>query len=141
MRRFRDPGARKLVGETERFLQGCYADDLAEVGLPVPVWAWTNLLAHGTDRQLREIAPLATATVTATPGEWRQARSFLATEILELVDDQGVPLDQLQRTVLIPLELQLSSQALVAWWRPGRWVAAVLAALPGASRRQPKLPG
>ncbi|HET9443366.1 MAG TPA: hypothetical protein VFO65_08575 [Acidimicrobiales bacterium] len=135
MRRFGDPAARKLVAETERFLAGRYADDLTAVGLPVPVWAWTNLLAHGTLDELREIAPRGDR-VGVVPDEWPRARSFLASEILGLVDG-GVRLDRLQRMVLVPLELELSSQAMVAWWRPGRWIATVLAALPGGSRRQP----
>jgi hypothetical protein len=59
---------------------------------------------------------------------WRQARSYLAGEVLDAADETG-SLCALQSEVLVPLELDL------VWWIPsrhavsGQWAARVLAAL------------
>ena len=42
----------ELVLECEAFLSGRYAQHLAELDLPVPVWAWMNTLAHGSSDQI-----------------------------------------------------------------------------------------
>src|SRR5690606_13962058 len=44
-----DPAEIALVEETQAFLDGRYAEFAASCGdTRVPVWAWMNLLAHGT---------------------------------------------------------------------------------------------
>jgi hypothetical protein len=60
--------------------------------------------------------------------EWRLARSHLAARVLELAETDA-PLEDVQRSVLVPLELELASRAEVAWWGPGQLVASVEAAL------------
>jgi hypothetical protein len=43
----------QLVDETEAFLGGRFVERAEARGDFVPVWAWTNLLAHGSDKDLR----------------------------------------------------------------------------------------
>ena len=52
-RRDRDPLGRSLVAECEAFLAGRYAEHLTHLGRRIPVWAWTNLIAHGNEQDLR----------------------------------------------------------------------------------------
>lgn len=94
--------AKALVAETDAFLHGRYAELVESTDEQVPVWAWMNLLAHGSldalrneERQLRQ-----------TKG-WQLSRAFLAGEIVDRIDSGSVTLDELQRTVLVPLELDI----------------------------------
>jgi hypothetical protein len=115
--------------DLEAFLAGHLAEYLALRGQHVPVWAWTNLLAHGseTDLQAERSAygrqPSREDHDGRTDG-WRAARSFLADDVLELTVT-CCPLGELQRSVLVPLELDLAERDEVAWWRPHEWVVAV----------------
>lgn len=44
--------ARELIEEYESFLEGRYAEQPSRGGGHVPVWAWTNLTAHGSELAL-----------------------------------------------------------------------------------------
>lgn len=129
MRR-RDTGSsgRELIVECEAVLAGRYVEHLVDSGHSVPAWAWTNLLAHGAEEQLR--SPLTKIDVCRATGleSWCHARSYLAGEVLDRAHRDG-PLDALQGAVLIPLELELMSRPVTRLWRPGDWVTAVLAAV------------
>jgi hypothetical protein len=52
---------------------------------------------------------------------------YLAGELLDLAERHG-SLAELQAAALVPLELVLHRE--LACWRPGTWVATVMAALP-----------
>jgi hypothetical protein len=133
----RSPGP-ELVGDCEAFLAGHVVERIEERAAgEVPVWAWTNLLAHGTDRDLRNECTVLRARLVPTAGKWREARSFLAAEVIDLADDCG-PLAKVQRAVLVPLELEFACED-VAGWGPRQWVTSVEAALSQhrrASRRR-----
>lgn len=117
-----------LVESLEALLTGRYVEYLERRGCRVPAWAWTNLLAHGTDDQLRRATrprwPLWDMDV------WWRARSYLAGEVLDAADRAG-SLVAVQTNVLVPLELDLFS------WVPSRprcaaqWATRVLTALDG----------
>jgi hypothetical protein len=97
----------------------------------VPVWAWTNVLAHGSEEDLR--AESAAVCRGGTYGwRWRQARSYLAGEVLHCAQLHG-SLAEVQRTVLAPLELKLASMPEVTCWTPARWAMTVETALTEAS--------
>ena len=97
----------------------------------VPVWAWTNLLAHGSEKDLR--AESAAVCGRGTYGwRWGQARSYLAGEVLHCAQLCG-SLAAVQTTVLVPLELELASTPAVTCWTPARWGMTVLTALANAS--------
>lgn len=135
LRRDRVPGGRELVAGCEAFLAGLYVDYLVDAGAGVPAWAWTNLLAHGTDEQLcaaAEVGPVGAGGLEP----WCAAQSYLAGEVLELAHRNG-PLGKVQARALVPLELELVADPRVNRWGPGEWVAAVLASLVPLGEWQP----
>lgn len=117
----------ELAAESEAFLFGRFAEFVETQGNRVPVWAWTNLLAHGLPGDLRKASAGGWA---GSPGsrKWRAARGYLALEVLEAAERQG-SLDEVQETVLIPLELSLAGRSEVEHWSCSRWVQAVRTAL------------
>jgi len=117
----------ELVDDCSAFLLAHLVDRLEQKHQSVPVWAWTNLLAHGTEQDLRG-AQSVSGRRLIFDRQWHLARSYLAVEILALAQRCG-PLADLQRDVLIPLELQLASRPEVARWSPRQWVTNVEAAL------------
>ncbi|MGC8470828.1 MAG: hypothetical protein ACP5PM_00820 [Acidimicrobiales bacterium] len=115
--------SREVVEDCGAFLLGRYAEELESRSLAVPVWAWTNVLAHGTPTDLRRTADDSRVGPGSTR-EWRAARAYVAAELLEATArDQS--LAETQRQHLVPLELQLATRSDVERWTPQRWVAAV----------------
>jgi hypothetical protein len=116
-------GASVVAMECEAFLSGTLADYWDERGTVVPVWAWTNLLAHGSEELIGESAtrPLRPRRACRT---WRIARSVLAYQLLDAVES-GVSLEDLQSQVLIPLELEMTLHPEVGHWSPQKWVDTV----------------
>lgn len=111
---------REMVDDCEAFLLGSYEKHLESQSLPVPVWAWLNVLAHGSADEIRAAADESRVTT----GGWRAARAYLAAELL-VAETRGQSLASLQRDVLVPLELQLAARPDVRSWAPPQWVAAV----------------
>ncbi|MGA3222020.1 MAG: hypothetical protein ABSE77_23630 [Acidimicrobiales bacterium] len=118
----------ELVKDAEAFFAGGLAERIESRIGTVPVWAWTNLLAHGTEDELGSESSRASPPWGDPAREWRQARSYLATDVLHRAEVNG-SLAEVQRVVLVPLELKLASTPEVAGWSPGRWVMTVEAAL------------
>jgi hypothetical protein len=120
---------KELVQESDLYLSGYYADYLDSRNRPVPTWAWLSVLVHGSSEHLRSLAMqddlggrLPTRRIL-----WWQAIGFLAGEILAQHGDD-VGLDQLQRSVLVPLELTwLTTDH--GYLHPGELVKTVLGAL------------
>jgi hypothetical protein len=116
-----------LAAGLEALLSGAYVEYLEHRGDYVPPWAWTNLLAHAGEDRLRRAATSRDQAFRRND-LWRQARSYLAGEVLDSADRTG-SLSALQSEALVPLELDL------VWWIPsryaasGQWAARVLAAL------------
>lgn len=119
--------AAELVSDCEAFLLGRYADVLDERSEPVPVWAWTNVLSHGSRDDIDRAAADARGGWSSSR-KWRAARAFVAGELLDAVG-RGVPLADIQRDVLTPLELELASLRGAWAWTPQRWLETVRAAL------------
>lgn len=120
--------------ESAAFLSGTLAEYWEERGIVVPVWAWTNLLAHGSEALIAETIGRPARGRRTTRG-WKSARSSLAVEMFDLVDDE-FPLPLLQSTILVPLELALSGRAEVRRWSIEQWVDTVDLAI----RDQPIIP-
>lgn len=102
--------AAELVRECESLLAGRYADYLCSHGRWPAPWTWVNALAHASAPELAAIAgDEGQRGIDDTPGahQWRRALSFLAEDVLRQVAVRGITLDDLQRTRLIPLELEL----------------------------------
>jgi len=127
---YRDRNARsaELIGDCEAFLVGHVAERIEGRAASVPAWAWMNLLAHGSEHDLRSERAVVRPRQVTSGDEWRAARSYLAVEVLNLAAEFG-PLADLQRRVLVPLEQRLASRPEVAGWRPCQWVWSVEAAL------------
>jgi hypothetical protein len=113
-----------LGAECEAYLTGRYVEALEEHSEAVPAWAWTNLLAHGTEEDLLAEA-IADRTGTVASRRWRAARAYLAVELIEATD-RGASLSGLQKDVLVPLELMLASRAEAGRWDHRHWVDVVL---------------
>lgn len=124
--RTRKARAALLVEDCEAFYSGRLAERYEQRVLHVPAWSWMNLLAHGTEADLARAQRTVPDRYDAH-GEWHEARSFLAGEILGLAGHCG-SLDELQRAVLIPLELDLAERA-EEDGEPRAWVTSVQDAL------------
>jgi hypothetical protein len=122
-KREREEGSSVLATECAAFLDGTLAEYWDEKGTTVPVWAWTNMLAHG-DENLIVQSVVHPNRPRHMARSWRIARSYLAYELLDLTDDDKT-LAELQADVLVPLELEMASRPEVADWSPRQWVDAV----------------
>jgi hypothetical protein len=120
-----------LVEECESFLAGDYVTACERRGQPVPVWAWMNVLAHGTELELR-----AAAANRPPEDEGRQALAFVAGELVELIEDGRVDLETFQREVLVPLELDVLACPSTTQWTPGQLVSGLLGTLPARARQR-----
>lgn len=129
MRIFQSDGA-MLVEECDALLEGTYAELCEARQDRVPVWAWMNLLAHGTEEELGEAVH---RDRSADP--WRQARAYVAGELLDGVRAAGEDLVSFQQRVLVPLELEVASCPAAERWRPGQMFAALLRTLPSTRTR------
>lgn len=116
-----------LVSESEAFLLGRYAEYVDARAEPVPVWAWTNLLAHGTLEDLSRAAA-GVHGGWSSQRRWRVARALAASEVVDAVR-QGASLADVQRDVLVPAELAIADDRGAWVWTQQRWLASVRAAL------------
>ena len=120
-------GESVLVRECEAFLEGTLAEHLDERGIVVPVWAWTNLLAHGGSEQITDCV-CSPNELHRSDRDWSVARALIAFEIFDLME-AGYPLEELQEDVLIPLELEMAARPEVSRWTPRQWLDTVDAAI------------
>ena len=126
MRPGRNPTETTFAEECQAFLDGNYAEFADASGAPVPVWAWMNLLAHGTGAELGDAAQ-----ALGGDDSWRQARAFLAGEVLEVIGAPGPTLVELQHDVLVPLELDVLDCHCSNRWTPAQFVRGLIGVLPG----------
>jgi hypothetical protein len=122
-KRENEAGDSILATECEAFLNGTLAEYWDEKGVVVPVWAWTNLLAHGSGGRIGE-SVVGPSRPRRAARNWRIARSYLAHRVLHLTDVQFT-LSELQRSILIPLELEMAARPEVSRWTPRQWVDTV----------------
>jgi len=116
-------GTNVLLEECEAFLAGTLAEYWDEKGFVVPVWAWTNLLAHGSQGLIGDCVVRPNPSRRAVRS-WRVARAHLASEVLNLTAARFT-LGQLQASVLVPLELELAARPEVSRWAPRQWIVEV----------------
>jgi hypothetical protein len=116
-----------VVPEIEALLCGTYVEYLERRGRRVPPWAWINLLAHGSEDALRAAARTHRRTFLNV-NLWRHARSYLASEVLEVARHAG-SLGAVQGAALIPLELEHLAAPPSRRTRPGQWAVLVLSAI------------
>jgi len=122
-KRENEAGDSILARECQAFLNGTLAEYWDGTGVVVPVWAWTNLLAHGSEEMIG--ASVLHPARPRRPGRsWRIARSYLAYRVLEHTDAQFT-LRDIQECILIPLELEMAAVPEVGRWTPRQWVDTV----------------
>lgn len=129
-----DRRERQLVTETEDFLAGRLLELRYAAGQSIPDWAWINRLAHGTIDDLTEVA--GEWRHGGLYHSWRRARAYLAGELLDAAPTQA-SLIELQRELLVPLELQLMHGCAMPL-RPRHLVARVLTALNSRTPTPPR---
>lgn len=93
--------------ECEAFLAGAYADACHRLGLRAPVWTWLNEAAHADADRLHAIA---SAIEPAHADIERRTRATLARAVVSAMSDRS--LADLQRELLVPLELRLAGTEL-----------------------------
>ncbi|MGD0747106.1 MAG: hypothetical protein ABSB68_04795 [Acidimicrobiales bacterium] len=116
-------GSSILATECGAFLDGTLAEYWDERGVDVPIWAWTNLLAHGSEELISE-SITGPARPRRAARNWRIARSYLAQRMMEL-SDARCTLSDLQWNVLIPLELEMADRPELERMTPTQWVEIV----------------
>ena len=125
-RRSRNRKEDGLADECAAFLTGTLTDRWEADGMAVPIWAWTNLLAHGS-RDMIAGAVSRPSRHRLLTRCWWIARAQLADLILETTDSAS--LGDLQESLLIPLELELASRTDVPFWTARQWMNTVTAEL------------
>ncbi len=122
--------AAELTAGCEALVAGRAYEHIAATGREVPAWAWLNVLAHGTRRELADVRSGKRWEVgLGCRREWRAALAFLANEILEKAGPDPAKLVALQSRVLVPLELSLGENPNSRWLGPAELASKVLAAL------------
>jgi hypothetical protein len=123
--------SRDVIKASEIVLAGEYLEHLRLYHRLVPVWAWTNVLAHGSEAQL-ERASRSWAADNADGVDrwtfWMAARSMAAAEVLDVARRKR-SLTELQAEVLVPLELRLFDSAVTERWGPRRWLDEVITSI------------
>ena len=91
--------------ECEAFLAGQLVAHFLNRRRPIPPVAWLNRVVHATANELAILA--VGITDTYQPGTWTRAVSYLARTVQERARETGRPVDEIQRELLLPLELEL----------------------------------
>lgn len=92
--------------ECEAFLAGEWAEYREAHGEDVPHWAWLNRVTHISETALR-MAARAPAWGQRTYDDWTRLRLRVAEKLIEQSSVKAVPVPELQRLALVPLELAL----------------------------------
>jgi hypothetical protein len=99
--------------DAEAFLAGRLLERSSLVGdpWPIPGWYWLNGVAHGDQARLAEIAAEEPAPEDPNADlSWSVARSMLARDVLVAGQGSLDRLAQVQRELLVPLELHLACE-------------------------------
>ncbi len=119
----------ELGDECEAFLTGDYATYLAARNRPVPVWVCLNVLAHGDHDAVTAVAAGAPrGDASPHTAAWQRALAYLAQEVLSETTRRGCSLGDLQRSTLVPLELELAGRD-TRFLGPTQLVSTVLTVL------------
>lgn len=121
--------ADQLVLECDALLAGGYADFLRRQGRPVPAWALVNAMAHASRHELEAWAADDDTAIDPDVVGTHQLRAFLADDVLRHAGPDASTLIGLQRSRLIPLELDLLREVEPSGHDPGRVTRLVMAAV------------
>lgn len=127
---------REVADTAQSLLDGTLPERAGGRARRLPPWAWISALVHGDRHGLEQLACRQGDRDAAA--SWAQAVGFLAGEVLDLAGGQDERLVDLQRRILVPVELDLLDQA-ARGWTPGpqHVVSTVLADLDEERRARP----
>jgi hypothetical protein len=114
--------------ECEAFLAGDWAEYRAAHREAVPHWAWLNRVAHASETALR-VAVRTPAWGLRTYDEWTRLRLCVAERLLDQAAARAVSVPDLQRLVLVPMELGLFDDEPLSRLSDAELLGRVLAAL------------
>jgi len=99
-----------LVSETESFLRGQYLDIAFDNDADVPAWVWLSVIAHGNEDVLLRARRWLSDHSGCRPelNGWARVLQHEASEILDTAAAVGWSLQDLQRELLVPLELAVT---------------------------------
>ncbi|HEY5271801.1 MAG TPA: hypothetical protein VIJ34_01055 [Acidimicrobiales bacterium] len=99
-----------LVSEAEQFLSGSLLDVAFESGGDVPAWVWLSAITHGDAALLAHAKNWLSDHQGARPelNGWGRVLQHLTTRLLETSEAMGCPASDLQRDLLVPLELAVT---------------------------------
>lgn len=93
----------------EHFVAGSYDTYLERRGLPVPLWARVNLVAHADVLELLAAANAAGRSCPAKrPSSWPEARGWMAEALLRSAAANDATPAEIQCEALVPLESLLA---------------------------------
>jgi hypothetical protein len=95
-----------LGDECEAFLRGEWTEFLRASGQAVPRWAWLNRVAHGPEKALR-LMHRGPVWLGQHDDAWTEFRSSVVELLLKQAEDTGRSVEELQASVLVPIELAL----------------------------------
>lgn len=99
--------AELAIEQCDRFLAGHMLDQIDAAGGEYPHWVWLNTLGHASEAELEQLARGMPAIDDTA--EVRRARAMLrvlARDVLECARASTATVAELQRTVVIPIELR-----------------------------------
>ena len=98
-----------LAEESEAFLGGHLLELMRAGSCPVSSWMWLNGVAQGDPERVAWLASSPSAW-GPHPLDWPAARARVAAELLACTGGDPIRMVQLQRGVLVPLELVLANR-------------------------------
>jgi hypothetical protein len=109
-RRNEPPHGEILASEAEQFLSGSLLDVAFTSGSEVPAWIWLSAIAHGDESRLARIQNWLSDHQGFRPelNGWGRVLQHLSTRLLETSEAMGCAPSDLQRSLLIPLELAVT---------------------------------
>lgn len=98
-----------LVIETQSYLDGNYLEIAFNENRDVPAWAWLSVLAHGDEKSLARAATWLSDHPGVRPefDTWGRVLEHVAHQVLDTAVAVGCSLGEIQRDLLIPLELTI----------------------------------
>lgn len=114
-----------VAEECGAFLTGRYPDYLGSRTDRIPMWARLNPLCHQGEEG---VVALARGRISGDQ-TWAAATAYLAEEVLCAAARYGTTVEDIQRSVLVPLELSLATKSQRVAARPAVLVRAVVQAL------------
>ena len=107
-------GGDGVAADADAFLAGRLLERAHDIGEPweIPGWYWLNAVAHGTPERLGEIAaePRAAPDSPDVRMTYPMVRRLLAHDVLLAGGGSRTQLEQIQRELLVPLELDIAGE-------------------------------